>query len=57
MPDGYSATDYVPRYDDEPLKWLLADHMREDHNAPLHKIARRTGLPYERVRRRYGGRT
>lgn len=56
MPDGFG--DNMPswalsphdRYDDEKILLALASHMREEHGMPLHRIAKRLGMPYKRLR-------
>ena len=62
MPDGYgnnmpswALTSPKPTYNDKPIRWMLARHMREDHGMPLHVIARRTGIPYKEVREEFNG--
>lgn len=32
--------------------WVMAYHLRLEHGMAYHKIAKRTGLPYEEVRLR-----
>lgn len=38
-------------------EWLMADHLRIEHDFTMAEIVKRTGLPYREIRQRYSAKS